>query len=349
MTYGGHFDIDQKTIEKQELESLSSKNDFWNNVENANKISSRINNLVKSINEINSMKERIFECKEMVEMISNDDYKTLEEIFNEIVIIENQFEKYSVKSLLRNKYDTFNCILEIHPGAGGTESCDWSSMLLKMYQKYCLKKGFQFTILDEQKGEEAGIKSVIATISGEYAYGYLKSEKGVHRLVRISPFDSNSRRHTSFASVSIIPEIENDSSLEINPNDLKIDVFHSGGAGGQSVNTTDSAVRITHLPTNIVISCQKERSQLKNKEFAMSILRSKLNELREIEENKKLAQLKGENIKIEFGSQIRSYTLEPYKLIKDNRFSFETNNVDDFLNGDLDEMIEMYLKSETNK
>lgn len=348
MTYGGHFDIDQKIIEKQNLEIERSKDNFWNNVDKANEINYQINNLDKMIIEIEQMKDQLDEYHEMLELLSSNDQSIQEEISEELLKIENNFEKYSIKSLLNNKYDSYNCILEIHPGAGGTESCDWANMLLKMYQKYCQNKGFKFSILDEQKGEEAGIKNVVVLISGEYAYGYLKSEKGVHRLVRISPFDSNSRRHTSFASVSVIPEINKDTNIEINQNDLKIDVFHSGGAGGQSVNTTDSAVRITHLPTNIVVSCQRERSQLQNKELAMNILRSKLNELYEIEENKKMQQIKGENKKIEFGSQIRSYTLEPYKLIKDNRFNYETSNVENFLNGDLEEMIDAYLKSDAN-
>ncbi len=218
-----------------------------------------------------------------------------------------------------------------------------------MYQKYCENKEFKFEILDEQKGEEAGIKNVMVKITGLYAYGYLKSESGIHRLVRISPFDSNARRHTSFASVSVIPEIINDNSIVIDPNDLKIDVYHSGGAGGQSVNTTDSAVRITHLPTKTVVACQNERSQLKNKETAMSILMSKLAVIAEQKLRDQVSDLKGENIDINFGSQIRSYVLEPYKMIKDYRFDFETSNVDAFLDGNIDEMIEKYLKSIVEK
>ena len=245
--------------------------------------------------------------------------------------------------MLNGKYDACNCFMEIHPGAGGTESCDWASMLFRMYQKYCLKKNYNFEILDLQNGDEAGIKSVTIKISGPYAYGYFKSEHGVHRLVRISPFDSNSRRHTSFASITVTPEIKDTKEISINSNDLKIDVYHSSGAGGQSVNTTDSAVRITHLPTKIVVTCQNERSQLKNKEKAMEILYSKLYQLQEKEEEEQRQKIKGENVDINFGSQIRSYILEPYRLIKDYRSDYESSNVLQVLDGDLEDVIESYI------
>lgn len=347
--FGGRFDVEGKKEQLSALEAKASVEDFWNNVDFANEISTKISNIRKDILEIDDIKSKIANLKELVEMLNDEDLESIAEVSKELIDMKSLFDAIYIKSLLNKKYDKYNCILEIHPGAGGTESCDWASMLLRMYQKYSMKKGYKFEILEEQRGEEAGIKSVTAKITGLNAYGYLKSERGVHRLVRISPFDSNARRHTSFASVSIIPEVENDQSIEINPSDIKIDVFHSGGAGGQSVNTTDSAVRITHLPTKTVVSCQNERSQLKNKETAMSILLSKLTILKEEELQQEAAKLKGENININFGSQIRSYTLEPYTLIKDNRFEFETSDVDKFLDGELDEMIEAYLKNSINQ
>lgn len=347
--FGGRFDIDQMKASLSELDGKISSENFWEDVDLANETSIKASNIRKVITEFADLKNKVLSLKELVLTLNENDDDLINELNNEINNIKKIYDDLNIKSLFNKKYDSYNCILEIHPGAGGTESCDWASMLLKMYQKYSLNKDFKFEILDEQKGEEAGIKSVTVKITGYNAYGYLKSENGVHRLVRISPFDSNSRRHTSFASVSVIPEIENDKSIEINPNDLKIDVYHSGGAGGQSVNTTDSAVRITHLPTKIVVTCQNERSQLKNKELAMNILFSKLLILKEEKEQKETAKLKGENININFGSQIRSYTLEPYKLIKDNRFNYETGDVEKFLNGDLDDIIEAYLMSTVNE
>ncbi len=280
----------------------------------------------------------------MLDICEND-----EEILNllneSIKNIEKKLENLEIKILLNKEYDHLNCYLEIHPGAGGTESCDWANMLLRMYERFCEQNNFKYTIISMLKGEEAGIKSATLLIKGEFAYGYLKVEQGVHRLVRISPFDSNSRRHTSFASVSVIPEFEDTKEVLINESDIKIDVFHSSGAGGQSVNTSDSAVRITHLPTKIVVSCQNERSQLKNKEQAMSILKNKLMQLELEKENAKLNNLKN-NDAINFGSQIRSYTLEPYTLVKDNRSNFETPNAAAILNGDIKDLILSNLKND---
>ena len=246
--------------------------------------------------------------------------------------------------LLSGEYDDLNCYLEIHPGAGGTESCDWASMLLRMYEMFCDKNDYSYEVLDEQKGDEAGIKSVTLYIKGYYPYGYFKGERGVHRLVRISPFDAGARRHTSFASVSVTPEYNKDVSVEIKDTDLKIDVYHSSGAGGQSVNTSNSAVRITHLPTKIVVTCQNERSQLQNKEQAMHILKNKLYQLELDKKEEEISKLKGENANIDFGSQIRNYVLEPYKLIKDLRSNYETSNVDKVLDGDLRPIMESLLK-----
>ena len=247
--------------------------------------------------------------------------------------------------LLSGPYDHNDCILEIHPGAGGTESCDWASMLYRMYVRWCEKKNYKTVLLDYQDGEEAGIKSVSLLIKGAYAYGYLKNEKGVHRLVRLSPFDSNNRRHTSFASVEVTPDIDKDVEIEIDEKDLKIDVYHSSGAGGQSVNTTDSAVRITHLPTKIVVTCQNERSQIQNKEQAMKVLKNKLLLIKLEEQEKELNEIKGEQKNNEFGSQIRSYVLHPYSMVKDHRTNYETANVTKVLDGDLDEFIKNKLSN----
>ncbi len=253
-------------------------------------------------------------------------------------------KKTNLLLLLSGPYDKNNCILEIHPGAGGTESCDWASMLYRMYTRYCEKKGFKTEILDYQDGDEAGIKSVSILVKGLNAYGYLKNEKGIHRLVRLSPFDSNNRRHTSFASVEVTPEIEKNDEIEIDEKDLKIDVYRSSGAGGQGVNTTDSAVRITHLPTKIVVTCQNERSQIQNKEHALNVLKNKLLILKMEQEEEKINQIKGESKEINFGSQIRSYVLHPYSMVKDHRTNVETSNTDKVLDGDLDLFIEENLK-----
>ena len=246
--------------------------------------------------------------------------------------------------LLNGPYDKYDCILEIHPGAGGTESCDWASMLYRMYLRYCEKKSFKVTVLDYQDGDEAGLKSVSILIKGTNAYGYLKNEKGIHRLVRLSPFDSNNRRHTSFASVEVPPDIDKDVDIQIYEKDLKIDVYRSSGAGGQGVNTTDSAVRITHLPTKTVVTCQNERSQIQNKEQALRVLKNKLL-LMEIErQEQELNKIKGDQMNINFGSQIRSYVMHPYSMVKDHRTNTETSNVTKVLDGDIDEFIEDNLK-----
>ncbi len=268
----------------------------------------------------------------------------MEEIEKDTNKLEKRIEELEISCLLNKEEDKYNCYLEIHPGAGGTESCDWASMLSRMYLKFCENMNFSYEIVEEQKGEEAGLKSITIYIKGMYAFGYLKCEKGVHRLVRISPFDSNKRRHTSFASVLVTPEYNQNINIDIKESDLKIDVYHSSGAGGQSVNTSNSAVRITHLLSKIVVTCQQERSQLKNKEKAMKLLKNKLYEL-ELQnlENKK-NDLKGTVANIDFGSQIRSYVLEPYKLIKDNRSGFETSNVNKVLDGELLPILESNLK-----
>ena len=272
------------------------------------------------------------------------DQEIVEQIEESITNLPERLEKLNMLLLLSGPYDKNNCIIDIHSGAGGTEACDWALMLYRMYTRWCEKKSYKIEILDYQAGDEAGIKSASLLIKGPNTYGYLKNEKGVHRLVRLSPFDSNNRRHTSFASIEVTPEIEQDNSLEIDEKDLKIDVYRSSGCGGQGVNTTDSAVRITHLPTNTVVTCQNERSQIQNKEQAMKVLRNKLLLKKYEEQEKELKQIKGDQMNIEFGSQIRSYVMHPYSLVKDHRTNYETSNVSKVLDGDIDGFIEASLK-----
>lgn len=277
-------------------------------------------------------------------MLELNDSEIDKEISEENINIDIKIKELSKFLYLNKEYDNNNCILEIHSGAGGTEACDWADMLYRMYVRWCDKKGYKYVIIDQQPGEEVGIKSCTILIKGEYVYGYLKHEKGVHRLVRLSPFDSNNRRHTSFASIDITPDINKDVSIEINDQDLKIDVYRSSGNGGQGVNTTDSAVRITHLPTKIVVTCQNERSQIQNKAEAMRILKNKLILLEEAKQNQELNNLKGENKNIEFGSQIRSYVMHPYSMVKDHRTNVETSNVQKVLDGEIDLFIDSNMK-----
>lgn len=291
-----------------------------------------------SFNIINS---KIIDLKEIISLSEDN---LLEEIETEINGIETEINSLEISLMLSNEYDNLNCYLEIHSGAGGTESCDWANMLYRMYTRYFDKNDYQYEIIEEQKGDEAGIKSITLLVKKAFAYGYLKGEKGVHRLIRISPFDSNKRRHTSFASIMVVPEFKDTSNILINDSDLKIDVFHSSGAGGQSVNTSDSAVRITHLPTKTVVACQTERSQLKNKERAMEMLKNKLLQLEEEKKEKELESVKGNNKNIEFGSQIRSYVLEPYTLVKDHRTNYETNQAEKVLDGDIEDFLISDLK-----
>lgn len=305
-------------------------------------IMSEISNTKKSIEEITKLKE---ETKGMIEFTEIElDEEMLNDLKQSIDEIKTKIEKLELEVLLNGEFDHNNAYMEIHSGAGGTESNDWANMVKRMYIRYFEKKGYKYEIISEQPGEEVGIKGVTFKIKGSNVYGYLKSETGVHRLVRISPFDSNKRRHTSFASVLVTPEINTNVEIDIQEKDLKIDVYRSSGAGGQSVNTTDSAVRVTHLPTGIVVTCQNERSQIQNKEKAIDILKQKLYIIEREKVDKQLSELKGSVMDVNFGSQIRNYVMHPYSLVKDLRTNIETSNVDKVLDGDIEIFIEGYLK-----
>lgn len=316
-----------------------SEEGFWDNVNKSQEITQEFNKIKSTVELFDSLSSDI----EFIELSTSE--LTDAEVNSLLTDLNNNIERLEDELYFSGEYDNLNCYLEIHPGAGGTEATDWANMIFEMYKKFCEKNNFSYEIIQEQAGEEAGIKSATLNIIGINAYAYLKYETGVHRLVRISPFDSNKRRHTSFASVSVTPEFKDNIDIEINDNDLKIDVYHSSGAGGQSVNTTNSAVRITHLPTKIVVTCQNERSQLKNKEQAMKILKNKIYELELLKNEDKVKSLKGNIKNIDFGSQIRSYVLEPYKLVKDNRSLYESNDPERILNGDILEMLTYNLKN----
>jgi peptide chain release factor 2 len=292
----------------------------------------------------NELTNKINELKELMPLI-NDDVALKSEVEQELTTLSKDIQELSIDTLLNGQYDDLNCFLEIHPGAGGTEACDWASMLLRMYTRFCEKNGYQCEVISTEDGEEAGIKEATILIKGYYSYGYFKGETGVHRLVRISPFDANKRRHTSFASVLVTPEFNKNIDIEIKDSDLKIDVYHSSGAGGQSVNTSNSAVRITHIPTKTVVTCQVERSQMMNKERAMTMLKSKLYQLELNKQNAALDSVKGSITSINFGSQIRSYVLEPYTMVKDIRSNYETSEAFKVLDGDIKELMESTLKT----
>lgn len=345
MIYGGLFDCDSKQQELTELEKKSTFNNFWNDRDKAENTINKINNLKRYVEPLLKLKESIKVNLEMLQLLENEeDNDILKSISEDTQTMEKDLENIRLLLLLNEKYDRDNCLLEIHPGAGGTESCDWALMLYRMYIRWCERKNYKIEILDYQAGEEAGIKSVSMLIKGINAYGYLKNEKGIHRLVRLSPFDSNNRRHTSFASIEVIPDIKKNIDINIDEKDLKIDVYRSTGAGGQGVNTTDSAVRITHIPSKIVVTCQNERSQIQNKEQAIKVLKTKLFLLEEEKNENELNSIKGKQENIEFGSQIRSYVMHPYSLVKDHRTNVETSNVSKVLDGDIDLFIESNLK-----
>lgn len=329
----------------KELEKETSGEDFWVNGDNSQKVLREIKEYKSTVEAFDLLRANYEDLQTMVEIAQEEQEESLiEEINNALSQLKNQLEEQKLAALLYQEYDSHNAILTFHAGAGGTEAQDWVEMLYRMYTRYAARHHYKVKILDYLNGDEAGIKSASILIEGHNAYGYLKGESGVHRLVRISPFDSSGRRHTSFASLEVMPEIESDSEVEISSDELKIDTYRSGGAGGQHVNTTDSAVRITHIPTGIVVSCQNERSQHQNKEVAMKMLMAKLAQIKEQENLEKISDIKGEQKKIEWGSQIRSYVFMPYTMVKDHRTDYEKGNVSAVMDGEIDEFINAYLQ-----
>ena len=327
------------------MEKKTAEPDFWKDPEKAQAILKQIDSLKGLTEKYHKLSEELNEGMLLLELSSQDnDPKTLKEAEKELNQVEEKIEDFELFALMTGEDDGKNALLTIHPGAGGTESCDWAEMLLRMYLRWIERKGFKHQIIDYQAGEEAGIKNATVEVTGEYAYGFLKAESGVHRLVRISPFDANQRRHTSFASVFVCPEIEDTIVVDIKPDDLKVDTFRSSGAGGQHVNKTSSAVRITHIPTGIVVQCQSERSQFKNKDNAMKVLKSRLYQYHKQKEEEKQAQIESTKKKIEWGSQIRSYVFHPYTLVKDHRTGIETSNGQAVMDGEIDEFIQAYLR-----
>ena len=325
----------------KQRESLS----FWNNLDYAMQTNKEIKSLQELFNEVQTLQNRITEIiKTVKELEKETDIEMLNLAFNELLEVKDKVEELNVRTLLDEKYDNNDAILTIHAGAGGTESQDWVVMLARMYKMYANKNGFNFDIVDKLEGNDAGLKSIVFMVKGEYAYGKLKGEMGVHRLVRISPFDANKRRHTSFASLEVSPVIEDSSKIEIKPDEIKVDTFRSGGAGGQHINKTESAVRITHIPTGIIVACQNERSQTQNKETAMKMLYAKLAEKAEKEKEEERLKKIGSQRKIEWGSQIRSYVLCPYNMVKDHRTNFETGDTTAVLDGDIQDFIIEKLK-----
>ncbi len=337
--------IESLMLELKKLEKESLEEGFWDNSQKSNEIFARIKTLQKKINSFQQISSELDNLMEMNDLLEEEhDAELLKELLHNSNEIQKSISNLEIQTLFSGKYDNNNAIITMHPGAGGTESQDWVEMLYRMYTKWAFSNGFSVKELDYLEGDEAGIKSVTFLISGENAYGFLKGEMGVHRLVRISPFDSGGRRHTSFASVEVLPEISDDIEVDINPDDLRIDTYRSSGAGGQHINKTDSAVRITHIPTNIVVSCQSERSQTMNKETAMRMLKSKLIDLKEKENKETISELKGIQKDIAWGSQIRSYVFCPYTLVKDHRTNYEVGNVEAVMNGDLNNFMKEYLK-----
>ena len=322
-----------------------AKEGFWNDIENANKVNMRMKAISSKLDKYKQLMSRCEDLEVLMDMADEENDESLvPEIQNDFALLDRDIEALKLESLLKGPYDSYNAVLSLHAGAGGTEAQDWVSLLYRMYTRYCEKMGYSVKVIDYLDGEEAGIKSVTFEVDGENAYGYLKAEKGVHRLVRISPFDSSGRRHTSFASLDVTPIFDDDTNdVEIDMDDLRIDTYRSGGAGGQNVNKVSSAIRITHIPTGIVVQCQNERSQLQNKEMAMRILKGKLMELAEAEHLAQMNEIKGEMKRIEWGSQIRSYVFQPYTLVKDHRTGEETGNIQAVMDGDIENFINVYL------
>ena len=344
--YEGYFDNGDVLSKIENYHKQIESSNFWDQPKEAEKIISKYNELKENYESTLNIRKQILNNITILNDIEDDDLEFLDLVTLEIDDIKSKLDELEIKNFLNGPYDELGALLEFHAGAGGTEACDWANMLYRMYTRWCEKKKYKIEIIDSQDGDVAGIKSLTMLVRGKNVYGYLKGEKGVHRLVRISPFDSGARRHTSFASINVTPLFEEEEiDIDINPNDIRIDVYRSSGKGGQGVNTTDSAVRITHFPTGIVVTCQNERSQIQNKERAMGVLKNKLYLLELERREKELQNIKGDVSDINFGSQIRNYVMQPYSLVKDNRTNVETSDVIGVLDGDLDLFLNAYLRS----
>ena len=337
--------VDQMEQELTELHEEMNADGFWDDLERSTHVNKRISQLESKLEQLEKLSSGLDDIETMLELAheENDD-SMVEEAGSELETLEKELEALALETLMRGDYDSSDAVLSLHAGAGGTEAQDWTQMLFRMYTRYCEQMGFKVTVLDILDGDEAGLKSATFQVSGPNAYGYLRGEKGVHRLVRISPFDANARRQTSFSSLDVAPILEDDGEIEIDMTEVRVDTYRSTGAGGQHINKTDSAVRFTHIPTGIVVSCQNERSQVQNREMCMKMLRARLLELREREREQQMADIKGEMKKIEWGSQIRSYVFQPYTMVKDHRTGFESGNIDDVMNGNLEGFVTAYLK-----
>lgn len=347
MILGGLFDLAPKKERIQQLELKMAEPGFWNDQQGAQKIIDEVNGLKELVGDFEELQQAYEDLEVSYELVKEEDDKELrKELEQGVRSLGDRLNEFELKLLLNEPYDKNNAILELHPGAGGTESQDWAQMLLRMYTRWAEEKGYKVETLDYLPGDEAGVKSVTLLIKGHNAYGNLKSEKGVHRLVRISPFDSSGRRHTSFVSCEVTPEMDDDVEIDIRPEDLRIDTYRSSGAGGQHVNTSDSAVRITHLPTNVVVTCQSERSQIKNRSQAMKMLKAKLYQRRLEEQKAEMDEIRGEQKEIGWGSQIRSYVFHPYNMVKDHRTNAETGNVQAVMDGHIDQFLDAYLRSQ---
>jgi len=337
--------MDQMEQELTELHEEMNADGFWDDLERSTHVNRRISQLESKIKQLEKLAGGFDDIETMLELANEEgDDSMIEEAGSELEALEKELEALALETLMRGDYDSSDAILSLHAGAGGTEAQDWTQMLFRMYTRYCEQMGFKVTVLDVLDGDEAGLKSATFQVSGPNAYGYLRGEKGVHRLVRISPFDANARRQTSFSSLDVAPILEDDGEIEIDMTEVRVDTYRSTGAGGQHINKTDSAVRFTHIPTGIVVSCQNERSQVQNREMCMKMLRARLLELREREREQQMADIKGEMKKIEWGSQIRSYVFQPYTMVKDHRTGFESGNIDDVMNGNLEGFVTAYLK-----
>ena len=342
--WGLHFDVAGAKEKIMELEEMSADPDFWNDIEKSQKVLQQTKSLKTKVERYENLVSKYEDIQTLIEMGNEEeDISLLDEAKELSEEFKREFDELKISTLLDGEYDRSNAILTLHSGAGGTEACDWVSMLLRMYLRWADNMGFSVEELDYLPGDEAGVKSVTIQVNGENAYGYLKAEKGIHRLVRVSPFDSSGRRHTSFASCDVMPEIDDDIDIEINPDDIRVDTYRASGAGGQHVNKTSSAIRITHNPTGIVVQCQNERSQHSNKDRAMKMLKSKLLELKIEEQMQELAEIRGDVKEIGWGSQIRSYVFMPYTLVKDHRTGEETGNIASVMDGNIDPFINAYL------